>query len=365
MDSSEQSEKKENILDIMAQIDAMGDGDKSHLNDRVENMERQIVESGASKSYIEPVQAMGFEEIAAQQQLERDQQIDAAARGIRPSEMRVGEHGSTVASRQTGGNTAPRISDFFIIDTPMTPEVFMKLLNKEVLGHYDVQDRQGEAEFGIMCLSHVQGLPGPVAALPGATDGPSSLSRAKPMLVVKLDAGAWSWYDAASAAILAGIVKSTGRRAWRCGWALDKQWSWVEHWKQGKHGGDGKMTETIDGPETTETTRKARERWGIDARHAFDELMKAAQWEALRQWLLKPEPRPTGDSVRVSFLAGNLLIQPGDPEWIVPGWAEKFPGRKPEDGALHLQAYYVRAAAPIPEKEMVQSFRTEPPLLGS
>jgi hypothetical protein len=172
------NEQPENILDIVADAEATGDGDRSALNARVENMNRQLVERSAGGDFIEPLSPSDAVE-------------NAVARGFSPDEIKMGAHGSVVASRQTGGNTAPRISDFFIIDTPMTPEAFMKLLNTEVLGNYDVQSHQGDADFGIMVLGHTQGLPGPGAALPGASDGPSTLARTKPMLIVKLDAGPW------------------------------------------------------------------------------------------------------------------------------------------------------------------------------
>lgn len=312
-----------------------------------------------------------IEQTCVDQLLSRDQQEDAAARGIRPSEMSVGENGSVVASRAKGKQN-PRVSDFYLIDTPMTPEAFMKLLNDEVLGNYRPQEEQGDAEFGIIVMSHLQGLPRDQAALDAIPRdvrgfGRSALSKVKPMLIVKLDAGAWDWYDSASMAIIQGIVRRTGRRAWRCAWAVDKQWSWVEHWRLDQKAHDGKITETVDGPANATVTAKAMERWGIDVREAFDDLMRAAQWETLRQWLILPEPRPLPYPALVSLLTGKLLIQAKDPEWIVSGWAEKFPSRKPEDGPLHLHRFYapLRAGRPIPEREKVQSFRTEPPLLGT
>ncbi len=346
MDADKQPEKRENILDILAEAGAIGDGDKSHLNARVENMERQIVERGQASDYIQPLSA---EEIAEQQKTERDQQIEAAARGERPN----------LPSGQ-----APRVSDFYLIDTTMSPEDFMSLLNHEVLGNYDYQDHQGTAEFGMIVMRHRQGV-APARALPEGTGGGQIAVPARDMLIVKMDAGPWNWYDAASIAILTGIVKAVGRRAWRCGWAIDKQWSWVEHWRVDKKTHTGKMTETIDGPANSTVTAKARDRWNVDVRAAFDDLMLAAQWEALRQWLIIPEPRPTPFTAHVSFQAGKLLVQESDREWIEPKWKELFPGRKPEDGPLHLHAYYVplKPSKPIPEREKVQSFRTEPPLL--
>ncbi len=341
---SEQPEKKENLMDLMADIDSLGGGDLSNFHDRVENIERQIVERGKTSDWVQP---MTTEEIAEHQQKERDLQTEAAARGERPNLP----------------GQSPRVSDFFLIDTPMQAAEFVKLLNRDVLGHYDAQETQGEAEFGIIAMDHVQVLPRPGTAL--ADRGPSPLAKVRHMLIVKLDTGPWAWYDAASSAILSGIVKSLGRRAWRCGWAIEKQWSWVEHWKESRKTHDGKPTETIDGPANATVTHKAMERWGVDVRAAFDDLMRAAQWEALRQWLLRPEPRPMPFTAHVSFLAGKLLVQDKDREWIEPQWKELFGDRKPEDGPLHLQSYYVpvRQSKPIPEKEKVQSFRTEPPLL--
>ena len=35
-----------------------------------------------------------------------------------------------------------------IIDTPMAPEAFLTLVNKEVLGNYEPQEAQGDAELG-------------------------------------------------------------------------------------------------------------------------------------------------------------------------------------------------------------------------
>lgn len=309
-----------------------------------------------------PQESKSIEQIAGEQEAARNQQIDAASRGERP--------------RLPPGQ-APRVSDFFLIDTTMEPRAFLDLVNEEVLGHYDVQDSQGQAEFGFMVLSHVQGLPRPGTALPADANGmgPSALAKARPMLIAKLDAGPWPWYDAASTAILAQIVERTGRRAWRCGWAVDKEWSWVEHWKPDRKTTKGKMTETIDGPANATVTIKALNRWGIDVRVAFDDLMRAAQWEALRQWLLcgkdgDPASLPLPFVARASLLAGNLQCSEGDRGWVPQKWGELFPGRKPWDGPLHLQAYYVpatgvrRGTGPTPEQR-VQSFRTEPPLLGS
>lgn len=343
MDADKQPEKRENILDILAEAEAIGDGDKSHLEARVENMNRHFTERNTS--YIQPLSA---EEIAEQQQKERDQQIEAAARGERPA---------------LSGGQAPRISDFYLIDTTMSPEDFVKMLNHEVLGNYEVQDHQGEAEFGMIVMRHRQGV-AQARALPAGASGTEITVPARDMLIVKLDAGPWPWYDAASIAILTAIVKAVGRKAWRCGWAIDKQWSWVEHWRVDKKTHQGKMTETIDGPANATVTEKARARWNVDIRAAFDDLMLAAQWEALRQWLITPD-RPTPFTAHVSFQAGKLLVHEKDREWIEPKWKELFPGRKPEDGPLHLQSYYVpiKASKPIPEKEKVQSFRTEPPLL--
>lgn len=337
--------KPENILDIVAEAERIGPGDNSHLQGRVENMERQIVERGKDSDWVQP---LSMEEVAEQQSQERDLQIEAAARGERPNLP----------------GQAPRVSDFFLIDTPMQAVDFLKMLNRDVLGHYDAQDHQGEAEFGIMVMDHVQGLPRPGTAL--ADRGPSPLAKVRHMLIVKLDTGPWDWYDAASSAILASIVKNLGRRAWRCGWAIEKQWSWVEHWKVSKSTHDGKTTETIDGPANATVTAKALERWGIDVRAAFDDLMQAGQWEALRQWLLQPEPRPVPFTSHVSFLAGKLLVQDKDREWIEPKWKELFGDRKAEDGPLHLQAYYVpaRPSKPIPEKQLTRNFHAEPPLLG-
>jgi|CXWL01.1.fsa_nt_gi hypothetical protein len=295
------------------------------------------------------------------------QRADAAERGI--TELKVGEHGSVVGSKLTGGNIgAPRVSDFYLIDTPMEPEAFVRLLNDEVLGNYDVQDHQGDAEFGFVVFKHIQGLPKPGTALPAGDRGPSPLAKVRPMLVVKLDAGPWPWYDNASTAILEGIVRRLGRRAWRCGWAIDKQWSWVEHWKVDQKTRQGKMTETIDGPANAVVTSEALERWGIDVRQAFDDLMRVVQWEALRQWLILPEPRPIPFAAHVSFTAGKLLIQDKDVEWIEPKWKEFFGDRDPiKGGALHLQRYYVPAPGvvkpPIPKDKLVESYKHEPKLL--
>ena len=340
-------DEKENILDIMDEIDANGDGDDSHLKVKVEKMEGEIVASNDISKWIEPLDPI--EQQAADQARERDQQVEAAARGESPPQ---------------GPGQAPRVSDFFLIDTTMEPGAFMKLLNDEVLGHYDVTEHLGQAEFGMIVFRHVQGLPG-ANALPGGL-GSAAPVKTRPMLVVKLDTGSWDWYDSVSMAILAAIVRRVDRRAWRCGWAIDKAHSWVEHWKPGKHGGDGVMTETIDGPANAAVTAKAKERWGIDVRSAFDDLMRVAQWEALRQWLITPEPRSTSFVAYVSFLAGKLLIQKGDHEWIVRDWGKFFPGRKPEDGPLHLQAYYVpiRQTKSIPQEQKVMDFRSEPKLLG-
>jgi len=344
MDASKKPEKPENILDIVAEAERIGPGDNSALQVRVGEMNRQIVERGQTSDWVQPLTT---EEIAEQQQKERDLQTEAAARGERPNLP----------------GQAPRVSDFFLIDTPMQASEFIKLLNRDVLGHYDAQDVQGEAEFGIIVMDHVQGLPRPGTAIGG---GQAPLAKVRHMLIVKLDTGPWEWYDAASSAILSGIVKSLGRRAWRCGWAIEKQWSWVEHWKESKKTHDGKPTETIDGPANATVTAKALERWGVDVRSAFDDLMRAAQWEALRQWLIRPEPRPVPFTAHVSFLAGKLLVQDKDREWIEPQWKELFGDRKPEDGPLHLQSYYVpvKPSKPIPEKELTTTYREEPPLLG-
>lgn len=304
---------------------------------------------GSEREWIEPVKK------------------DAAERGI--TDLKVGEHGSIVGSKLTGGNiAAPRVSDFYLIDTTMAPEAFLKMVNEEVLGNYDAQEEQGRAEFGLMVFRHVQGLPGSGLSLPaGSTVRPTA--KVRPMLVAKLDAGPWSWYDNASLALIEGIVRRLGRRAWRCGWAIDKQWSWVEHWKPEKRGGQGKMTETIDGPANATVTAKALERWGIDVRHGFDDLMRVAQWEALRQWLILPEPRPVPFPAHVSFLAGKLLIQDKDLDWIEPKWKELFGDRDPvKGGPLHLQRYYVPSPGtvkpPIPKEKLVESFKQEPKLLG-
>lgn len=350
-----ESEKRENILDIITDAEKIGDGDKSALNTRIAKMEGEITSGGKDLSHY--IQPLSVEEMAEQQQKERDQQIDAAARGERP---------------YLPGGQAPRISDFYLVDTTMTPDAFLKLLNEEVLGNYDVQDRQGTAEFGIMVMRHRQGQAQSGTLPAGIGTGQELTVPAKDMLIVKLDAGPWAWYDAASMAIIAGIVRRVGRRAWRCAWAIDKQWSWVEHWRVDNKTGDSKITETIDGPANATVTAKARSRWNIDVRAAFDDLMKCAQWEALRQWLLcgkdgDPASLPVPFVARVSFLAGNLQCSEEDRNWVPQKWAEFFPGRKPEDGALHLQAYYtpIKPSRPIPEREKVRSFRTEPPLLGS
>jgi len=363
---------KENILHLMAEAEAVGDGDKSDLNSRVENRERQIVES-PGKSMIQPLDR--FEAIAAEQAEARAIQEDAAMRGIRPSELRVGEHGSVVGSKLTGGNmAAPRVNDFLLIDTPMSPEKFLDLVNAEVLGNYDRLKSPAYAEFGLIVMQHVSGLPDLSKLLPvdASGFGKSPLANARPMIIAKLDTGPWEWYDRASMAIMAGIVKSTGRRAWRCGWSIDKEWSWVEHWRADKNTGAGKMTETIDGPANATVTAKAKERWGIDVRAAFDALHRAAQWEALRQYLLcgkdgDPASLPSSFVARVSFLAGNLQCSDKDREWVPQEWKKLFGDRKPFDGPLHLQAYY-EANADLkklaPSSEGAPSSRTEPPSLG-
>lgn len=267
-----------------------------------------------------------------------DQQVSiesALASGY--SNAHVGEYGSIVASRSKGPEEAPRMSDFYLIDSTMTAEAMLKLISDEVFGNYDpVPGLVGNARFGVIVFEHVQGAQ-PGTALPhGDARVPAATRK---MTVVKLDAGPWPWYDNLSVAVIEALVRRTNRRAWRCGWALDKAWSWVEAWRVGK-GGRGKMTETIDGPATTETTRRAHERWGINVRGAFDDLMLRAQWETLRRWLILPEPRPSSDERFVTLLTGKLLIQPKDHEWIIEGWAQKFPGRRPEDGPLHLSTFY-------------------------
>lgn len=299
--------------------------------------------------YIAP---LSLEEEADRQAHERDQQIEAASRG----------------ERVAAPGQAPRVSDFYLIDTPMEPEAFLRLVNEEVLGNYDVQHEQGTAEFGLMVFKHVQGLPQPGAALPAGDLGPSPLAKVRPMIIAKLDAGPWPWYDGASMAIMEGIVRRVGRRGWRCGWALDKQWSWVEHWKLDQKTHQAKVTETIDGPANATVTAQALERWGVDVRQGFDDLMRVAQWEALRQWLVLPEPRPNTFAAHVSFTAGKLLIQEKDREWIEPKWKELFGDRDPvTGGALHLQRYYVPVAGlvkpPIPKDKLVESYKHEPKLL--
>lgn len=313
--------KPENILDIVAEAELVGPGDSSHLQVRVENMERQIVAS--PKAWIEPMDPV--EQQAFDQQQERESQIAAAARGERPK-AKTGE--------------APRISDFFLIDTTMAPEAFLAMVNKEVLGYYDVLGSPTYAEFGLIVFQHIQGLPQDGMALSANTTNYSPLAKVKPMLVVKLDMGPRSHYDTVSIALISSMVKAVGRRAWRCGWSVDREWSWVEHWRQDKHGGNGKMTETIDGPANAVVTSEAYARWGVNVRAAFDDLMRVAQWETLRQWLVIPEPRPSTFVGHVSFLAGKLLIAEKDHEWIIAGWNKFFPGRKPTDGPLHLQANY-------------------------
>jgi len=349
-----ESQKKENILDIMAEIDAVGNGDKSNLQARVENMERQIVEgSGSKQPMIEP---LSLEDIAEEQASERELQVQAAARG-----ERVQQKGAP-----------PRINNFFIVRSTMEPRDFVDFVDREVLNKNEIKEEPCGAMMGMVTLRFMSGQPRPGSALPADPQGPGTnpLAKVEPMIITKLDAGPWPWYDRASTDILTQIVERMNCRAWVCGWALDKEWSWVEAWRPHRRTGLATMTETIDGPSNGEVTRRAAERWGVSARDAFDTLHLAVQFECLRRWLILPEPRPLPYTSHVSHLAGKLLIQRGDEEWIPRKWAENFPGRKPEDGPLHLQRYYLprgRSLGPeldSPEKRKALSFRTEPPSLG-
>lgn len=342
--------QKENIVDILAEAEAIGDGDKSHLEARVEKMQGEIASGNDISRWIEPIADFQVQDHLNAKDIEVAASVDDNPRG-QPAQ-------------------APRINDFYLIDTTMSPDDFLRLVNTEVLGNYDAQDRQGQAEFGLMVFQHVQGLPQPGTALAVGPGGSGqALASARPMIVAKFDAGPWSWYDNASIAIMSSIVKRVGRRGWRCGWAVDRQWSWVEHWRQDKRTGEGRMTETLDGPANATVTAKARDRWGIDVRAAFDDLMRVAQWEALRQWLLcgkdgDQASLPVPFVARASLLAGNLQCGESDREWVPQKWAELFPGRKPWDGPLHLQSYYVPAPGtttrPIAREKLVTSYGSEP-----
>ena len=373
-----------NTLDSIAAIDALGDGpEKEVAKPTLGDM--AVFSPEEVKAAIEHPRPDLEEEGKLVDPKEQQNAIDHATtvgfRGVpfKKEEVHVGQYGSVVAGRMTEGfggyknnMIAPRVSDFFIINTPMEPEAFMKLLNEEVLGNYNARETQGDAEFGVIVLKHVQGLPraqNALDAMPRDASGfgQSPLAKVWPALIVKMDAGAWPWYDAAAAALVQGIVKATGREAWRCAWAIDKQWSWVEHWRYDRKTYGGKITETIDGETNGTVTAKALERWSIDVRAAFDNLMLVSQWETLRRWLLLPEPRPVPHSEFVSMLAGKLLIQSKDPEWIVAGWAEKFPGRKPGDGPLHLHRFYEMQREPKNRLKMgndAMSLKTNPQLPG-
>jgi hypothetical protein len=306
---------------------------------------------------IQAVGSKGLEQIAEEKAQERGLQEQAAAQG-----QRVAPKGQP-----------PRINNFFLIRTPMEPQAFVDFIDKDVLNKNEIRIDPCGAMMGMITLRFASGLPRPGAALPIETQGPgaSPLVKVENMILAKLDAGPWPWYDRVSTDILTQIVERLNVRAWVCGWAMDKAWSWVEAWRPHRNTGTATMTETFDGPSNGEVTRKAAERWGINVRDAFDALHLAAQYEALRRWLILPEPRPVPFTAHVSYLAGKLLVGEGDREWIVKKWEENFPWRRPEDGPLHIQRYYL----PRNQQEMLEkieqdkkgkapTFRLEPPFAG-
>jgi hypothetical protein len=306
---------------------------------------------------IKLVGSKSLEEIAEEQSQERALQEQAASRG-----QRIAPKGQP-----------PRISNFFLIKTSMEPQDFVEYVDRKILNKNEIRTEPCGAMIGMITLRFVSGLPRTGSALPleAQAQDANPMATVEPMIIAKLDAGPWPWYDAASADILVQIVEQMNVRAWVCGWSLDREWSWVEHWRPHRSTGNAVMTETIDGPSNGEVTRRALERWGINVRDAFDALHLSAQYEALRRWLILPEPRPIPFTAHVSYLAGKLLIQKGDEDWIPRKWAENFPGRNPEDGPLHLQRYYI----PMNQKEMetriedqkkgkALTFRKEPPFLG-
>jgi hypothetical protein len=299
----------------------------------------------------------GLDKQVLEQAVDRELQELAAAKG-----QRVAQKGEP-----------PRINNFFLIRTTMEPEAFVDFVDREVLNKNEVRTEPCDAMMGMITMRFTSGLPAPGKALPMLVQGKFSmpLVKVEPMILAKLDAGPWPWYDRVSTEILAQIVERLEVRALVCGWSIDKEWSWVEAWRPHRKTGIATMTETIDGPSNGEVTRKAYDRWHINVRDAFDALHLAAQFEALRRWLILPGVRPLPYTSHVSFLAGKLLIQSGDEEWIPRKWSENFPGRKPEDGPLHLQRYYIprnhgEMVAKIDQdkKRKALSFRQEPPSSG-